>query len=63
MNISENTEVQCPYCGAMFIITVDLLQGLQEFVEDCSICCRPVSVVVRVEDDGIIRAETHGNDE
>jgi hypothetical protein len=63
MNIPDNTEVQCPYCGAMFTITVDLLQGRQEFVEDCSVCCKPVSVVVTVDDDGAISAETHGDDE
>jgi hypothetical protein len=63
MNITESAEVQCPYCGAAFTIVVDMLEGMQEFVEDCSVCCRPVSVSVTVDDDGIIHAEAHGEDE
>lgn len=63
MNIPDNTEVQCPYCGAVFTIAVDLLEGRQEFVEDCTVCCRPVSVVVTFDEDGIIHAEAHGEDE
>ena len=40
-----STEVSCPYCGAPNEFVVDVGGGyLQEYVEDCQVCCQPCSV-------------------
>ena len=43
-------EVPCPYCGEPTEITVDEAGGRS--VEDCVVCCRPIDVVVTIDDDG-----------
>ncbi|MEM7561848.1 MAG: CPXCG motif-containing cysteine-rich protein [Pseudomonadota bacterium] len=45
--------VQCPYCWEKFILLVDASVELQEYVEDCEICCRPIDFVASVEDDQV----------
>ena len=44
----SSAEVVCPYCGEGVAISVDPGGGsLQEYVEDCEVCCNPWSVTVR----------------
>lgn len=39
--------VTCPHCGASVSITLDPAGGqVQEYVEDCEVCCRPWNVQV-----------------
>lgn len=36
-------EVQCPHCAQEIDVYVDPGGGeLQEYIEDCSVCCRPI---------------------
>jgi transposase-like protein len=45
--------VHCPYCGEMNEIALDPGSGsVQEYVEDCQVCCRPWLVRVRYGRDG-----------
>ncbi|MEJ2106902.1 MAG: CPXCG motif-containing cysteine-rich protein [Acidiferrobacteraceae bacterium] len=44
--------VRCPYCGETYPSSVDISGGGQEYVEDCSVCCRPITIRVRVDHDG-----------
>ena len=36
--------VQCPYCGELTELQVDGSAGEQAYIEDCSVCCRPIEV-------------------
>jgi len=41
-------EASCPYCGEPVSIFLDPAGGsVQDYVEDCSVCCQPMSVSVR----------------
>jgi hypothetical protein len=42
MDLLEDFDVQCPYCGEVFAITVDTSQGSHSMTEDCVVCCRPI---------------------
>jgi Cysteine-rich CPXCG len=45
--------VQCPYCGAAATVTLDPGGGaVQDYVEDCQVCCRPWRVRVRYDEAG-----------
>jgi hypothetical protein len=44
--------IQCPYCGESIDILVDESAGAQHYIEDCQVCCRPISIAVAVDDDG-----------
>jgi hypothetical protein len=48
----ETVSIQCPYCGESYETTVDLSAGSQRYVEDCAVCCRPIEIALRVDDDG-----------
>jgi len=47
----ESARVDCPYCGESYDTTVDLSAGDQTYVEDCAVCCRPITLVLNVLDD------------
>ncbi|HUJ71083.1 MAG TPA: CPXCG motif-containing cysteine-rich protein [Verrucomicrobiae bacterium] len=40
--------ITCPHCGEDFETAFDPDEGGAEFVVDCEVCCRPISVAVRV---------------
>lgn len=45
--------VRCPYCGEANEVSLDPGSGaLQEYDEDCQVCCRPWRVTVRYHADG-----------
>ncbi len=45
--------VSCPYCGEESEVAVDPGSGaVQEYVEDCAVCCRPWHVVVTYDENG-----------
>ncbi len=44
--------VQCPYCGEPFETSVDASAGMCSYVEDCQICCQPIEMELRVDDNG-----------
>jgi hypothetical protein len=47
----ETDAVTCPYCGEAVDLDVDPIgPPSEQYIEDCSVCCRPC--VVRVERDG-----------
>ncbi len=57
-------EVSCPYCGETVEIALDPGSGpVQEYVEDCQVCCRPWTVRVRYAEDGAAEVELEPNDE
>jgi len=56
--MSNTYSVQCPYCWQEVEITVDISGGRdQEYVEDCSVCCRPWNVRVRLTESGTCEVE------
>ena len=38
----------CPYCGEPIELLLDVSEGDQSYVEDCSVCCRPIEVSVQI---------------
>jgi transposase-like protein len=58
--------IGCPYCGEENTISVDeSAGGVQEYVEDCQVCCQPwaVRVRVRASDELEVDVEVRGLDE
>jgi hypothetical protein len=48
----QEAEVGCPYCGASFTLLLDVSQGPGDYIEDCAICCAPIEIMLRFDDDG-----------
>lgn len=52
--LTKAVPVSCPYCGESVQLVVDPAGGAaQEYVEDCEVCCRPWSVRVSVDAEGL----------
>lgn len=47
MNLIEDIEVVCPYCGSSFAIEADTEGGSYSTTEDCAVCCRPIALSIR----------------
>lgn len=45
-------DTACPYCGEPLTVLIDASAGAHTCIEDCAVCCRPVTVVVDVDADG-----------
>ncbi|MGY3041703.1 hypothetical protein ACVWWQ_003336 [Rhodanobacter sp. TND4EL1] len=44
--------ISCPYCGESIDIFIDASIPSQQYIEDCQVCCRPITLSVEVDDDG-----------
>ncbi|MCX7514626.1 CPXCG motif-containing cysteine-rich protein [Frateuria sp. STR12] len=53
----------CPYCGESIELLLDASAGDQHYIEDCQVCCRPISVTVTVDDRGHAQANVAGENE
>ena len=52
-DVDADTTVSCPYCGETTQISLDYGSGsVQEYIEDCEVCCRPWRVRVRYDRSG-----------
>jgi hypothetical protein len=49
---AEFVVVHCPYCGEAFETSADASAGSSEYVEDCQVCCQPIEMSLRVDDNG-----------
>jgi hypothetical protein len=51
MNDSQaETEIDCPFCGETITVFIDCSVESQTYVEDCSVCCRPIQFSVNCAD-------------
>ena len=41
--------LSCPYCGESIELTLDASAGAQRYIEDCSVCCRPIEVTLHYD--------------
>jgi hypothetical protein len=48
----EFVTVACPYCGECFETSADASGGPCKYVEDCQVCCQPIEMELRVDEDG-----------
>lgn len=47
----------CPYCNEPIELLVDTSAGDQQYIEDCSVCCRPIDVVIHVVDEHSVEVQ------
>ncbi len=56
-------DVSCPYCGESIEILIDASAGDQRYIEDCQVCCRPITLSVQVDADGDAQVCATGENE
>jgi hypothetical protein len=47
MELISEIDITCPHCGEIFPLSIDTSQRDQVFIEDCTVCCRPIQLSVR----------------
>ena len=62
MDLLQTHNLSCPYCGESIQIVVDCSIPLQEYIEDCQVCCRPISLYLSVEDNEVNIHATNENE-
>ena len=63
MRETDTAFVQCPYCGEEIALVVDGSVEHQQYVEDCSVCCRPILVTVTAEDGEVTGVDVRGEND
>ncbi len=53
MSLLDTTIISCPYCGESIELVIDTSVTEQEYIEDCEVCCRPISLFVQTDEEGI----------
>lgn len=56
-------DTTCPYCGEPISLVVDASAGDQCYIENCAVCCRPITVVLTVDDDGEVAVQVQSESE
>ena len=56
-------EVGCPYCGETIELIIDPSGGVQKYIEDCEVCCRPMTVSITIGNDGAPIVSTKHEDD
>ena len=55
--------IDCPSCGEPLEILIDSSIRRQEYIEDCQVCCRPMTLKVTIDEDGGIQVEARAEGE
>ncbi|MCC5860855.1 MAG: CPXCG motif-containing cysteine-rich protein [Gammaproteobacteria bacterium] len=59
----QSARVQCPYCWEMIEVVADCSVPEQEYIEDCSVCCRPIVMTVICEDGELLELAVRSEDQ
>ena len=51
--LETTAEVSCPYCGETITLLLDLSVPEQSYIEDCQVCCQPMSVSYSADENGL----------
>lgn len=57
MSLIEQIKIQCPYCWEEIDIMVDCSAGSQQYIEDCQVCCEPISLVITCHENALPNVE------
>jgi hypothetical protein len=55
--------VQCPYCWEKITLLVDGSIEMQDYIEDCEVCCRPIDFMVEVDEQGLAKVDARSQHE
>jgi hypothetical protein len=63
MQSIQTAFIQCPYCGEQIEVVVDCSVEQQEYIEDCSVCCRPITISVVTSQGEVVSIAGRSEDE
>ncbi|MES9945512.1 MAG: CPXCG motif-containing cysteine-rich protein [Candidatus Thiodiazotropha sp.] len=63
MNLLQASLIDCPYCGERIELLIDTSEPQQVIIEDCSVCCRPITLRMRCIPGEMPEISAHREDE
>lgn len=48
---------QCPYCWEEISMLLDTSVTEQTYIEDCEVCCNPIEIQVKFQDNVLVELE------
>lgn len=55
--------IDCPYCGESIEVLLDPSVAEQRYIEDCQVCCRPITLHVTVDEAGFAQVAAHAEND
>jgi hypothetical protein len=55
--------IDCPYCGESIEIFLDASVPHQRYIEDCQVCCRPITLDVSMDEEGMPSVHASGEND
>ncbi len=49
-SLERFVQISCPYCGESYGVLLDLSAGSQSYVQDCEVCCQPITLNLVVDE-------------
>lgn len=59
---SKVCRISCPYCGERLEVLIDCSIDQQHYIEDCQVCCCPITLDVVVDGDDAYVNVFHENE-
>lgn len=59
----EQVSISCPYCGEMIEVLIDCSLEQQDYIEDCQVCCRPITFNVLVNENSDLMVNVFSENE
>ncbi len=58
MELEVEKKFKCPYCRERISMLLDLSEnGIQDYIEDCEVCCQPIQIQFEVHAHELARFE------
>lgn len=61
--MQRDESIECPYCGETIEVLIDESAGEQQYIEDCSVCCRPIEIAVSVDEESGVTVSCRAENE
>jgi len=63
MDLLAQQTVNCPYCGESIEVLIDDEEAGQQYIEDCQVCCKPITFSVAMSIEGELSVSVHDENE
>ncbi|PKG40284.1 CPXCG motif-containing cysteine-rich protein [Psychromonas sp. Urea-02u-13] len=63
MNQLAEKSVDCPYCGETIEVLIDSADVDQQYIEDCQVCCKPITFLVTESEQGEVVVRVYSEDD
>jgi hypothetical protein len=63
MNALTEQVVSCPYCGESIEVLLNSEDVSQQYIEDCQVCCRPITFLISTDQKGEITVALYDENE